>query len=270
MSKLLFPYRLIFKFESGGLFMSPGFGKHPRRRLTSYELIVVRSGTLHLKEGTQLFSVESGETLILLPGRFHQGTADFTSELSFYWFHFRLFEPAQISTASINVSQHTRPRRHERIMELSRQLLNDHESGDLTEEQAGLFMTLMLLEIQDDRLAPPSSDTNLAARASEFIAHHALLGLHAGEVATALSCNPDYLGRLFHKVYGHTVTSAIHRRQIAAGRALLRDSNRNIDEIARGCGLKDSRYFRKLFTRHQGISPKEYRALHSRKHINIT
>ncbi len=80
--------------------------------------------------------------------------------------------------------------------------------------------------------------------------------------------NPDYLGRTFHQVHGLTLTEAIHRRKIAEARSLLRETSLNIEEISQACGFADSRYFRRLFTRHQGVSPLRYRQFHTRIRIN--
>ena len=80
------------KFEAcnAGLFVSPAHGIHPERVIDSYELILVRTGTLVLGEETTVFALEQGDTLILWPGRVHRGVAPYASNTSFYWVHFYL------------------------------------------------------------------------------------------------------------------------------------------------------------------------------------
>src|SRR5436309_14721311 len=80
------------KLESvnSGLFVSPAQGIHAERVIDSYELILVRTGTLVLGEETTVFMLEQGDTLILWPGRFHRGVAPYAPNTSFYWIHFFL------------------------------------------------------------------------------------------------------------------------------------------------------------------------------------
>ena len=87
-------------------------------------------------------------------------------------------------------------------------------------------------------------------------------------MARSLCLNPDYLGRIYRHARGHTLTQAIHRRQVREALALLRDTALNVDEIARASGYQDPRYFRRIFSRYQGVSPIRYRNFHTRIHIN--
>src|ERR1700721_2988646 len=81
-----------WKFEAcnAGLFVSPAQGIHPERVIDSYELILVRTGTLVLSEETRIFALEQGDTLILWSGRVHRGVAPYAANTSFYWVHFYL------------------------------------------------------------------------------------------------------------------------------------------------------------------------------------
>ena len=81
---------LRVKALNGGLFISRGEGIHPRRVIESDELILVRRGTLHIREATTEFAVREGEALLLRAGRLHEGTRPFAPDLSFYWLHFLL------------------------------------------------------------------------------------------------------------------------------------------------------------------------------------
>ena len=52
---------------------------------------------------------------------------------------------------------------------------------------------------------------------------------------------------------GHTLTQAIHRRQVREALALLRDTALNVDEIAGASGFQDPRYFRRIFSRYPDL-----------------
>jgi AraC-like DNA-binding protein len=41
-----------------------------------------------------------------------------------------------------------------------------------------------------------------------------------------------------------------------------------VDEVARRCGFEDPGYFRRIFRRHEQMSPRAYRHLYGRVHVN--
>src|SRR5690606_8128577 len=67
-----------------------GRGTHIRRVIPSYELIIVRSGTLEMREEDRQFHLQAGQALLLWPGREHAGISPYGADLSFYWIHFTL------------------------------------------------------------------------------------------------------------------------------------------------------------------------------------
>lgn len=255
--------------ENAGLFISPGFGCHPKRSLASFELIFVRSGNLQIADKNRSFTVTKGQTLILWPNIPHHGTADYEIDLSFYWIHFRALANKRKVNPGEPLRQQAIPKRPERLTELFHRYLDDQESGRLSVEQSRLLIGLMLLEIQSPEAKTSPSEENLAGRAHRYIATHFAREVHAGEISAAVGCHPDYLSRIFRKVYGHTMSEAIHQKQITEARRLLRESDKNIDMIAAACGFSEPRYFRKLFRQYQGMSPRTYRGLYSRTHINV-
>jgi AraC-like DNA-binding protein len=255
------------KTENAGLFISPGHGIHPDRSITSYELIFVRSGRLGLEEEGRFFDLAAGDALLLWPGRRHRGTATYEADLSFYWVHFH--PPRGGRGRSLHLPQQMRPGRPERVMELFHRLLDDQEAGAPDADEAALWVTLLLLELQRGESADAARPAHaLAGRAERFIAQNFRKGIHAGDVARAMASNPDYLARVYREAHGCTLSEAIHRLQLKEARTLLRESPRNIEEIALACGFREPRYFRKIFTERQGIGPRDYRKLHARAHVN--
>jgi YesN/AraC family two-component response regulator len=55
----------------------------------------------------------------------------------------------------------------------------------------------------------------LAERARTHISTHFDAPLSASSIEKALGYNPDYLGRVFRHVHGHTLTEAVHRARSA-------------------------------------------------------
>ena len=255
--------------ENAGLFISPGHGIHPDRTIRSYELIFVKRGTLALEEDRRRFDLQPGQTLILWPDRHHRGVEPYARDLSFYWIHFSLAPARRASGKKIAIPQSSALERPDRMAELFHRFLGEQEEGHVSPQEGNLLLSLMLLEVGRSRERPFGPSTSgILARADNYISENFHRNIGAGDVARSLRLNPDYLGRIYRHARGQTLTQAIHRRQIREALALLRDTALNVDEIASASGFQDPRYFRRIFSRYQGVSPVRYRNFHTRIHIN--
>jgi len=271
---LTIPTRLPVLAANGGLFVSRGIGTHPQRIIDSFELIYVKSGALGIKEEGNEFIVEQDEALILWPGRRHEGTTAYPHDLKFYWAHFTLADSSTGSDAvfeTLSVPQHARIARPEQMTSLFQRLLNEQEQSGVQRIPDSLMLALMLWEITHSRPANADSTSAaavLAARADAYIRTQFHEPISAATIAARLKCNPDYLGRVFRNLYGRTITEAIHGKRVRHATTLLAEGKLSIDRVARECGFEDSGYFRRLFRRIEGMTPKSYRKMHVRIHVN--
>lgn len=83
--------------------------------------------------------------------------------------------------------------------------------------------------------------------------------LRLKSIAERLSVNPSYLSDLFHREYGCTLTEFINKQRIENGITLLRSTAKQVQEISAECGIHDVNYFIKLFKKHTGFTPNQYR-----------
>ncbi len=267
------------KAQNAGLFISRGVAMHPTRVIDSHELIFVKQGELDMWEDDQLFHLEEGQTLHLWPRRRHGSTRPMPPKLRFYWIHFTVDEPDGESgrmndedfVPIIKMPQVARLGQPEKLERLFRMFLDDQETGVLHPYTANLLTTLMLVEVAqsvEETVASPDELNVVATWAHTYIRINYDRPITTGTVAEALGYNPDYLGRIYHKVYGCTLTDAIHRRRIAMACNYLLDTQMTIEQIAEKCGFADPDYFRRIFRRHMQISPGTSRNEYSHIHIN--
>lgn len=259
----------------GGLVISRGDGRHIDRVCNHFDLIFVREGTLPIQEEQQAFLVESGQTLLLWPGRRHWGMADYPADLRFYWLHFTIAaavpgKETAFNAQPLDVPQYTNVQRPEFLEVLFRRYLDDQETGRLRQPYASVLAWLMLCEIADQRPVSATERTAaaVAGRALIHIRSHLHLPLTTSQVATELGYNPDYLNRAFQQTYRHTLTQEIHRSRLGYARYLLLTSHKNVAEIATACGFTDTRYFSRLFKRYEGMTPMQFRRLHAQVYVN--
>ena len=83
-----------FAFAMVGEFRSSEEWIHPTRTIDTYELILVREGTVYIKEGITEYTLNVGDMLLLEPNTVHGGFRKSEGKTSFYWFHFHKFTSA--------------------------------------------------------------------------------------------------------------------------------------------------------------------------------
>jgi AraC-like DNA-binding protein len=262
---------------NGGLFVSPGFGTHAERIIDTYELIFVTQSHLDLFEGDRSFHLEGGQTLLLYPGVRHGGRLPYTPDVNFYWVHFRL-RAAASSDTTLDVPKVSSIRDPEGLAEFFCRFISDQESGILDPCSASHLIALMLCMVgggaKNERPAPGHGGScaerpALVDVVRRYIAAEYRKPISTSVIARALRYNPDYLERVFSTEEGVSIVDAIHQKRISAARASLHhDVRRNINEIAYECGYLDAGYFRRVFKGLTGLTPREFRSLYARTHIN--
>ncbi len=265
---LLFPQSTAVLGLHAGLFIARrGMGvRHPTRIIDSHELILVRRGRLDLQESGKAFAVAANEILLLVAGRPHGGLVDYPPDLSFYWLHFQAMAS---SGETLSVPQHSTPRRATLLMAWMHRYLDDQSSGAATPATAGLLVQLMLAEIAAaPRAAGDDPAAHLVGRAEAWIGHHYQDSLSTRDIALALACNADYLGRVYRRITGKSIVTSIHERRLAEAKTHLINTTTDVESIARRVGFNDPVHFRRLFRRHNGCTPGAFRSLHARAFVN--
>lgn len=269
---------------NAGLFVSPGFGTHAVRVIDSWELLFVTQGRLDLFEGDRPLHVQRNHALLLCPGIRHGGLLPYTPDVNFYWAHFRPreYRSAPVTLGIPKVAAVSDP---EGLTGLFRRFISDQESGTLDSCSAGQLVALMLATLGEMRgvdrsegaasagragpASAPGSRAELVAAVHRYIDSEYQKPISTSAVARALDYNPDYLERVFFHREGISIVDAIHRRRVGMARAALHhDVRRNINEIGLECGYADPGYFRRMFKRITGLTPREFRSLYARTHIN--
>lgn len=78
-------------------------------------------------------------------------------------------------------------------------------------------------------------------------------------LSALLNVNASYLSALFKKETGQTLTEHVTQKRIEQAAFLLQTTHLQIQSVAQHCGILDVNYFTKIFKKHTGFSPKEFR-----------
>lgn len=106
-----------------------------------------------------------------------------------------------------------------------------------------------------------SSDKNnkVIKRAAEYITNHFSEPVTLADVAENIHLNASYLSTLFKQVTGFSFKEYLNNIRIEEAQRLLANTDYPIMEIAIACGFSDQSYFTKVFKKHTGLTPKQYR-----------
>ena len=79
------------------------------------------------------------------------------------------------------------------------------------------------------------------------------------EIAERLHYNLPSLSRLIRQKTGKNYTELLQEKRLSQAAWLLRNTDKNVDEIANAVGYENLSYFHRLFAARYGLSPKKYR-----------
>ena len=78
------------------------------------------------------------------------------------------------------------------------------------------------------------------------------------EVADELGLSVSYLHKLFARC-GTSFSAYLTDCRLRRAGQMLREGDEKIYAVAAACGYQDTRYFSKIFQKHMGVKPTEYR-----------
>ncbi len=112
-----------------------------------------------------------------------------------------------------------------------------------------------------DRIRNIKYSSEAVNEALEYVEHHYTERLMISDIAERLHLNSSYFGNLFKKATGISFTGYLTGKKLEKSEELLKNMDYSISEVSDMVGYEDNLYFSKIFKKHKGISPSEYRKL---------
>ncbi len=104
-----------------------------------------------------------------------------------------------------------------------------------------------------------TADRNIVRRIVDYIDAHLDQRITAADLATEFSYSPNYIGVVFKKDRGKTLTDYLKDVRLERARELLRNPANRIGEVAARVGYPNVSYFGALFKKKYGVNPGEYK-----------
>jgi AraC family transcriptional regulator len=165
------------------------------------------------------------------------------------------------------VTSHPRLMRSARLAALGQRLHGEFFEMDAA---APLAIEGLILEVLADASRSTADESSRTEprwlrRARALLHDHLAESLGLAAVASAVGVNASHLARTFRKRYGCTLGEYVRRLRIERASRELADSHAPLSEIGLRAGFFDQSHFSKVFRRHTGMTPAEYR-----EHIRAT
>ena len=133
------------------------------------------------------------------------------------------------------------------------ELIHSADEGQKLMGEMILSYCRLVRRHNDNRYSPT------VQKATTFIDSQLSGDLHLRRLAEELSVSPGHLCDIFHKETGRTVTQYVTDARMKAAANLLRSTQLQVQTVAQHCGIGDVNYFSKVFKRHFGVTPRQYR-----------
>lgn len=131
------------------------------------------------------------------------------------------------------------------------------------DQRSGLLLVRSLLSSALDLLQHPaqtlSRSQTLFEAVRAYIEENYRTALSRESVAEAFYISPSYLSHLFQKEAKLRFTEYLNQVRLEHAKALLKQYDMKVKEIAHQCGFNDSNYFCRLFKQQTNRSPSQYR-----------
>lgn len=274
----------------GNLRSTNGF-LHHRRCFDRWVFIYVKTGSLHLSQDGEDFTVGSGEYVFLPPYHEHFGTEPSKSQLSYFWVHFTLPEGTEVTTypdlptldelgLSHFKADGAADESAARDLYLWSERGSTHYRGkipqyfaellDMTRQQPtypahmpACLLTLLLMQVsretQESLVVQENDLPPILNKVTKWMRSNLDNDISMFYAAAEFNYSPDYLASLFRKYFHMSFTRCLNLMRIDAAKAMLVSQNCSIKEAAYSCGFPDEKYFMKVFREVVGMTPTAYK-----------
>ncbi len=100
---------------------------------------------------------------------------------------------------------------------------------------------------------------SVVQQVKRYIDTHLDQDLSRDSIANDVFLNPDYLSRIFKRETGYSISDYVLAARIRKAKELLRQTNIPVSAVATSVGYTNFSHFARIFKKHVGIGPTDYR-----------
>ena len=122
---------------------------------------------------------------------------------------------------------------------------------------AALELVKQMVQGRTDTAETP--EDSIFRQVAKFIDHHYAEDLSIERLSKMFYMSPYHLSHMFRRKTGYSVKQYLLRRRLGEAQIRLAMTQDSIQRIAEESGFDDASYFSRIFSKHVGLTPTEYR-----------
>ena len=232
-----------------------------------YQLLYIAAGQGHFFINGQERVVSAGNIIVYLPGQPQEYVYFKDDKTDVYWVHFTGSDVEKIiDYYNIRLSENiiyigTSPD----YQWLFGQIIQEMQlCRPRFEELISLLLRNIFILISRNLIKANRADNSLENEvelAMHYFRENYRSEINVEDYALSRGMSASNFYRVFKQISGSTPLQYILRLRLSNAQNLLENSNLTIAEIASGVGYENPLYFSRLFHKHIGVSPSEYRKM---------
>lgn len=239
--------------------LSPTTGSYPTRFHRDAEVVYVVEGEVELTVDGKQYLVGPGDVSVVFPNISHATPRQNARK------YMLLVNPALLPALTQTLT-HKKPKcpvlqvtpvmaaLFARCAELHAQGSQKHR--DVLVAHAGSILSEVLLTLE---LEERGTDSSLVQQLVEYILENYDDNISLEQVAQALGYSKFHISRVIQDTFKCNFRSLVNNYRISMAEDLLRSSSMTVSEIAYACGFQNQSSFNRVFLKHCGTTPKDYR-----------
>lgn len=248
----------------------------PPLRNLHYEFLFLRSGSGSRTDGLNRYDIGPGRVYLTAPGQIVSSEGCSPDATGFYCFFYGDVVLTALQNARfldelpffqvgnsplVHLTTEVLPILENLLTQLEAEFLNPGpEHSALT---SALFQAILVYlrrcHASEINPATPNSAATLTVRFKNALAQQVLTLRSVSEYADQLAVTPNHLNRCVRATTGRTASDLITDMLILEAKVRLRQTSLSVAEIAAQLGFDDGSYFSRVFRKHVGVPPLDYR-----------
>lgn len=237
------------------------------RILNNYKIVFIIKGRGTLVQEDRIFYLRPGDVFVLFPEVKHFYYADPGDPWELMWVSFNgnvcreiIRSINLIPEAPVIVDAFS-----QRLVELLKKIINNlgNENEPHALKSTGylylLFSEMLEISTQNNEIISKNKKEDIIEKALAFIELNYYNCINVDVLCKHVNYSRSYFSRLFKEEVRQSIPDYINNVRIQKARLMLKNTDLNINGIAKSVGFDDQFYFSKIFKKVTGLAPASYK-----------
>ncbi|RDL43316.1 AraC family transcriptional regulator [Marinomonas piezotolerans] len=257
-----------------------GWRIKPHQHTQLLQILLLRSGGVHLQMDTQRRALQGKWAIIVPAGIVHgfrfapdtDGRVLSISDALIAPSGNRSLQTALLPSHPGYIDFQALPSAFDQLWQLTTLLEHEFHNANtgkalLIEHLLNAILILIARHHKHPEETPNSHDDSLINRLKVLVNTHFKEHLKTTDYAQKLNVSDKKLNRLTQQSFGKSVQQLMHERLLLEAKRNLTYTQKSVEEISYDLGFKDPGYFSRFFKRQEKITPGKFRKLADNKEV---